>query len=39
LILEFARFSVKVNCIKLAYDCILDLKRAGITVSVKINYG
>ncbi|XP_062436353.1 cilia- and flagella-associated protein 46 [Rhea pennata] len=31
LILELARFSVKANCIKLAYDCILDLKRAEIT--------
>ncbi|XP_067156500.1 cilia- and flagella-associated protein 46 [Apteryx mantelli] len=31
LVLELARFSVKANCIKLAYDCILDLKRAGIT--------
>nr|XP_009929955.1 PREDICTED: tetratricopeptide repeat protein 40 [Opisthocomus hoazin] len=36
LILEFARFSVKVNCIKLAYDCILDLKRAGITEQGKL---
>nr|XP_009668849.1 PREDICTED: tetratricopeptide repeat protein 40 [Struthio camelus australis] len=31
LVLELARFSVKANCVKLAYDCILDLKRAGIT--------
>ncbi|KAM8806051.1 cilia- and flagella-associated protein 46 [Eudromia elegans] len=31
LVLELARFSVKANSIELAYDCILDLKRAGIT--------
>ncbi|XP_010226733.1 PREDICTED: tetratricopeptide repeat protein 40-like, partial [Tinamus guttatus] len=31
LVLEFARFSVKSNSIELAYNCILDLKRAGIT--------
>ncbi|XP_010138787.1 PREDICTED: tetratricopeptide repeat protein 40, partial [Buceros rhinoceros silvestris] len=36
LILELARFSMKVNCIKLAYDCILDLKRAGITEQGKL---
>ncbi|PKU43211.1 tetratricopeptide repeat protein hypothetical protein [Limosa lapponica baueri] len=36
LILELARFSVKVNCIKLAYDCILDLKRAGIIEQGKL---
>ncbi|KAM9285779.1 cilia- and flagella-associated protein 46 [Morus bassanus] len=36
LILELARFSVKVNCINLAYDCILDLKRAGITEQGKL---
>ncbi|XP_009877634.1 PREDICTED: tetratricopeptide repeat protein 40, partial [Apaloderma vittatum] len=36
LILELARFSVKVNCIELAYDCILDLKRAGITDQGKL---
>ncbi|XP_010175656.1 cilia- and flagella-associated protein 46, partial [Antrostomus carolinensis] len=36
LILELARFSVKVNCIKLAYDCILDLKRARITEQGKL---
>ncbi|KAM6390504.1 cilia- and flagella-associated protein 46 [Pluvialis apricaria] len=36
LILELARFSLKVNCIKLAYDCILDLKRAAITEKGKL---
>ncbi|XP_069720254.1 cilia- and flagella-associated protein 46 [Phaenicophaeus curvirostris] len=36
LILELARFSVKVNCIDLAYHCILDLKRAGITEQRKL---
>ncbi|XP_059677369.1 cilia- and flagella-associated protein 46 [Gavia stellata] len=36
LILELARFSMKVNCIKLAYDCILDLKSAGITEQGKL---
>ncbi|KAM6306111.1 cilia- and flagella-associated protein 46 [Aegotheles albertisi] len=36
LILELARFSMKVNCIELAYDCILDLKRAGITEQGKL---
>ncbi|KAM6346812.1 cilia- and flagella-associated protein 46 [Alca torda] len=36
LILELARFSMKANCIKLAYDCILDLKRAGITEQGKL---
>ncbi|XP_072727829.1 cilia- and flagella-associated protein 46 [Ciconia boyciana] len=36
LILELARFSMKVNCIKLAYDCILDLKRAGIIEQGKL---
>ncbi|XP_009464689.1 PREDICTED: tetratricopeptide repeat protein 40 [Nipponia nippon] len=36
LILELARFSMKVNCIKVAYDCILDLKRAGITEQGKL---
>uniref|UniRef100_A0A8B9MAG4 Cilia- and flagella-associated protein 46 n=1 Tax=Accipiter nisus TaxID=211598 RepID=A0A8B9MAG4_9AVES len=36
LLLELARFSMKVNCIKLAYDCILDLKRAGITEQGKL---
>ncbi|XP_009995846.1 PREDICTED: tetratricopeptide repeat protein 40 [Chaetura pelagica] len=36
LIMELARFSMKVNCIKLAYDCILDLKRAVITEQGKL---
>ncbi|XP_035186668.1 cilia- and flagella-associated protein 46 isoform X3 [Oxyura jamaicensis] len=36
LILELARFSVKVNCIKLTHDCILDLKKAGITEQGKL---
>ncbi|KAM9232478.1 cilia- and flagella-associated protein 46 [Leptosomus discolor] len=36
LILELARFSMKVNCIKLACDCILDLKTAGITEQGKL---
>ncbi|XP_074015315.1 cilia- and flagella-associated protein 46 [Numenius arquata] len=36
LILELARFSMKVNCIKVAYDCILDLKRAGIIEQGKL---
>ncbi|XP_009978364.1 PREDICTED: tetratricopeptide repeat protein 40-like, partial [Tauraco erythrolophus] len=36
LILELARFSLKVNYIKLAFDCILDLKRAGITEQGKL---
>ncbi|XP_032857192.2 cilia- and flagella-associated protein 46 [Tyto alba] len=36
LIMELARFSVKINCIKIAYDCILDLKRAGITEPGKL---
>ncbi|XP_008935152.1 PREDICTED: tetratricopeptide repeat protein 40, partial [Merops nubicus] len=36
LILELARFSVKVNYPELAYDCILDLKRAGITEQGKL---
>ncbi|KAM6203864.1 cilia- and flagella-associated protein 46 [Sarcoramphus papa] len=36
LILELARFSMKVNCIQVAYDCILDLKRAGITEQGKL---
>ncbi|KAM9282040.1 cilia- and flagella-associated protein 46 [Cariama cristata] len=36
LLLELARFSVKVNCIKLAYHCILDLKRQGITEQGKL---
>ncbi|XP_074731741.1 cilia- and flagella-associated protein 46 [Strix uralensis] len=36
LIMELARFSMKVNCIKLAYDCILDLKRARITEQGKL---
>ncbi|XP_010191684.1 PREDICTED: tetratricopeptide repeat protein 40, partial [Mesitornis unicolor] len=36
LILELARFSMKVNCIKVAHDCILDLKRAGITEQGKL---
>ncbi|XP_053927744.1 cilia- and flagella-associated protein 46 [Cuculus canorus] len=36
LILELARFSMKANCIDLAYDCILDLKRAGITEQGKL---
>ncbi|XP_065528583.1 cilia- and flagella-associated protein 46 [Lathamus discolor] len=36
LILELGRFSLKANYIKLAYDCILDLKRAGITEQRKL---
>ncbi|XP_075613670.1 cilia- and flagella-associated protein 46 isoform X5 [Balearica regulorum gibbericeps] len=36
LLLELARFCVKVNYIKLAYDCILDLKKAGITEQGKL---
>ncbi|XP_030342205.1 cilia- and flagella-associated protein 46 isoform X3 [Strigops habroptila] len=36
LILELAHFSLKANYIKLAYDCILDLKRAGITEQGKL---
>ncbi|XP_032047141.1 cilia- and flagella-associated protein 46 [Aythya fuligula] len=36
LILELARFSVKVNCIKLTHDCILELKKAGITEQGKL---
>ncbi|KAM9549280.1 cilia- and flagella-associated protein 46 isoform 2-T2 [Guaruba guarouba] len=36
LILELGRFSLKANYIKLAYDCILDLKRAGITEQQKL---
>ncbi|XP_054238278.1 cilia- and flagella-associated protein 46 [Indicator indicator] len=36
LILELARFCMKVNCLKLAYDCILDLKRAEITDQGKL---
>ncbi|XP_071668385.1 cilia- and flagella-associated protein 46 isoform X1 [Patagioenas fasciata] len=36
LILELARFSLKVNCVELAYDCVLDLKRAGITEQGKL---
>ncbi|XP_037255322.1 cilia- and flagella-associated protein 46 isoform X3 [Falco rusticolus] len=35
-ILELARFSMKVNCIEVAYQCILDLKRAGITEQGKL---
>ncbi|KAG6935922.1 cilia and flagella associated protein 46 [Chelydra serpentina] len=30
LLLELARLSLKLNCIQLAFDCIHDLKRAGI---------
>ncbi|XP_064922681.1 cilia- and flagella-associated protein 46 isoform X3 [Columba livia] len=36
LILELARFSLKVSCIELARDCVLDLKRAGITEQGKL---
>ncbi|XP_063996010.1 cilia- and flagella-associated protein 46 [Pogoniulus pusillus] len=36
LILELARFCMKVNYKKLAYDCILDLKRAEITEKGKL---
>ncbi|KAK2519496.1 hypothetical protein Q9233_011922, partial [Columba guinea] len=36
LILELARFSLKVSCIELAHDCVLDLKRAGITEQGKL---
>ncbi|KAM6416110.1 cilia- and flagella-associated protein 46 [Rhynochetos jubatus] len=36
LILELARFSMKVNCVELARACILDLKRAGLTEQGKL---
>nr|XP_048713954.1 cilia- and flagella-associated protein 46 isoform X3 [Caretta caretta] len=36
LLLELARLSLKLNCIQLAFDCIHDLKQAGIKAPGKL---